>query len=704
MRVLVLLVVGLILGCDRPRVENAAGSLRVDSSTLPFPRTFVGYSSAVQLSIQNTSKVTRSAALEIEAASPGPFRIAAEQLEIPGGATAAVQVELAPTTPGPQRGTLRLTSEGELLEIALSGEAVNPPACAPSGPCRTARFDPALGTCQEDLAPDGTSCASATPCLETAHCQAGSCIGDARACDDGNACSLDACDPTVGCVHFDRADSCPAPADPCKAAVCDPAQGCGQVDAPDGTPCGPADCVSAHVCIVGKCEIRAVPEGATCAPASPCQGRGICRNQVCEQPPVAPLQEIWSYTASSPYQLSFSGITDEGGNLYWLECPQCPMCDVAASCIVSSATAGGVIRFRQSPAPDMNSPGQMLLSGPYLVLASPQWWVRGLSRVDGSTLWEVDLNLALGGSESDPAESGGGAGAKFVPEWRIASLLADARGQVIVQTKVPSWLLALDAATGATRWRRTSPASATRPALDELGNLYFGADRANHPPSLVSLAPTGQERWSAPGVSAAPEAVFNGRVFRFGASLVSTLDGAVLPGPQLWGNPPEAPRSVLLGNGVGYVFGQTLGSAEGGGGAPFRPPPPLTELFQIDPLTGAIRWSRSVSDGDPHSIAQPVLTASGSVLFAYVAPSVTAQGWHTPWLVEIDRSGNERFRCELPSGSGFDEASLASGRLVLSRNSGSLSSLHAFSVPGIEPAGRGWMTRGGTPGREGRPR
>jgi RHS repeat-associated protein len=147
-------------------------------------------------------------------------------------------------------------------DTCQSGTCVgsNPVTCAPSDPCHTAgTCDPSAGTCSNQTAPDGTGCDDGNPCTFGDTCSAGVCAGTAGACDggasgggttgtdagapdsgadvsdsgstvcaatdichlpgtfnadagtctlggfvnmdDGNACTLDTCDPVNGIVH-----------------------------------------------------------------------------------------------------------------------------------------------------------------------------------------------------------------------------------------------------------------------------------------------------------------------------------------------------------------------------------------------------------------------------------------------------------------------------------------------------------------------
>ena len=121
----------------------------------------------------------------------------------------------------------------------------NHPECTPIDQCHVAgACDPATGTCSNPPQVDGTACDDQNPCTQGETCQGGACQGgvtpsctaidqchdvgncdpgtgicsnppkdDASACDDGDPCTLDHCDPLEGCVHT------PTSADGCSLSV-----------------------------------------------------------------------------------------------------------------------------------------------------------------------------------------------------------------------------------------------------------------------------------------------------------------------------------------------------------------------------------------------------------------------------------------------------------------------------------------------------
>ena len=108
--------------------------------------------------------------------------------------------------------------------------------CATGKPCVRAQC--VDGRCQSAFAPSGTSCDNNDLCDGVARCDdSGVCRpGAPPAVDDGNACTVDSCDPAKGVVHtpVDTDDH-----DACTTDGCDPATGITHVavDIDDGDDC-----------------------------------------------------------------------------------------------------------------------------------------------------------------------------------------------------------------------------------------------------------------------------------------------------------------------------------------------------------------------------------------------------------------------------------------------------------------------------------
>lgn len=257
--------------CSGDKVKSLRGDFWTDQQALTFERTWVGHPRTVELRVFNTHRMPLSVQAEVGA----PFSIEADELNLSAGGERVLRVRFEPDAAGDVDSVLTLRADALELRIPVTGAADSTPKCEDT-PCTTSVFDPATGTCRSENRPNGAACTSA--CVDGGVCQEGLCVGQARSCDDGNACTTDACDASSGCVNVDASAQCGAPEDPCRAARCDPVLGCVEEDVADGTLCGAATCGgNANVCVAGACVTRTNP-GTLCTTGC---GIGTCQNDIC---------------------------------------------------------------------------------------------------------------------------------------------------------------------------------------------------------------------------------------------------------------------------------------------------------------------------------------------------------------------------------------------------------------------------------------
>lgn len=211
-----------------------------------------------------------------------------------------------------------------------AGEALD---CPDPGPCQEGLCDPVQGCIAEPRA-DGTSCSDGDACNGDETCQAGSCAGGTPpTCVDGDPCTTDGCDASLGCTFeaapdgtsctdgdaCNGAETCQAgtctagsPPDcndpnPCRVGSCDPQQGCISDPVADGTSCSDGDaCNGEEMCSAGNCMPGAVldcddaqpctadscdpllgcvydaaPDGTSCADGNACNGAESCLSGDC---------------------------------------------------------------------------------------------------------------------------------------------------------------------------------------------------------------------------------------------------------------------------------------------------------------------------------------------------------------------------------------------------------------------------------------
>ncbi len=189
----------------------------------------------------------------------------------------------------------------------ISGACVDGGGLNPAQVCEAC--DPATSQSAWTVRPDGTGCDDADLCTSADQCTAGVCAGSSYACDDGLACTADACDGLGGCTATITsgcliggvcyADGASNPANACE--VCAPAtsdsdwsQRTGGTPCDDGSACTTGDACSAGVCVGSPvdCDDANACTDDACDPAtgcsntpntSPCSDGLYCTvNDVCD--------------------------------------------------------------------------------------------------------------------------------------------------------------------------------------------------------------------------------------------------------------------------------------------------------------------------------------------------------------------------------------------------------------------------------------
>jgi len=204
------------------------------------------------------------------------------------GLTLPVRVAWTPRGPSALDAVIVVETDVEgsqRLEVRAMGEASAPPDCDDANPCTVDRFDRSDGHCLHSVR-EGT-CDDGNACTADDRCVAGSCLGVGRRCDDDDVCTLNLCDPAIGCIHPPDGRRCDD-GDPCTADLCDREDGCTHPDAPDGTACGALSCAEAHVCVFGACralDVRGLSDGFPCSDADPCTEGDACLAGACASGP-----------------------------------------------------------------------------------------------------------------------------------------------------------------------------------------------------------------------------------------------------------------------------------------------------------------------------------------------------------------------------------------------------------------------------------
>lgn len=653
----------------RPAGVVATGSTsRLDPSSLDFGTVTVGRRATLPLVIVNEGRASRTLTISLE----GDGYELPAALELPGGGQTEVLVAFAPLRPGASAGLARFVDAETTLELSLRGLATEAPTCPRTSlPCRTLEPDE-QGACVERPDREGLPCEQ--PCIENGRCLSGVCVGAARRCDDGDACTTDRCSEERGCV-FDPL-TCPAPGDPCRAASCDPTRGCLATEVKDGTSCGPNDCVTARVCLSGQCRSVTAPEGSTCAEGSFCQPAGSCRGSVCVRPPAAPLQPVWSATAPTGSGLIFPGVADGRGNLYWLTTRRPPTGEITTLVSVDSAGRArfsvdfaGVPLWRVT-ALDVPASPMFLISDAQLAIKvgggpdRAQHRLEVRSTTDGALQWSrsrPDFVGPLGVPAGAPLYLLG-AGTVGVPARLWLNLRTNTGGANWL-----SWLAVLDPLTGALLWQRRGTYFDDAIADDEA--IYVRESLTTT--TLWSWSATGQLRWQQDGS-------------RGSATLSSLWDRALLtayppllrdaatglPQRALDGGLPISPWTLRLSDRVISVAESTCRGW----------------VTMHDPLGR----ERPTAWEPGRCFGEPLLTSRGTLLVGLSSP---------PEVREIALDGGTLFACPLQHLANGPAVLVGSRWITWDRQGG----VHAVDVPVPGPAPRGWVTAEGSAARARRP-
>ena len=151
--------------------------------------------------------------------------------------------------------------------------------------CVSWACDPFVGKClPKNLSESGPCDADNSQCTPGDHCQAGVCLpGDVTDCNDKVSCTLDWCDPGLGCQHqalnigCDDGDGCTLD-DVCVAGVC---QGSLAKPCDDGNAC------TSDGCVAGTCTIKQLT-GTVCDDGNPCSVGDACAKGQCQSGALKP--------------------------------------------------------------------------------------------------------------------------------------------------------------------------------------------------------------------------------------------------------------------------------------------------------------------------------------------------------------------------------------------------------------------------------
>lgn len=179
----------------------------------------------------------------------------------------------------------------------IGGRCFAANATNPASACQACQ--PAANTFSWTTLSDGAPCDAGDLCVVNATCAAGVCEGESLACEDGNDCTENACDPSLGCVFTPLADgvacddgnACTLD-DVCLAGTCSP----GENPCDDGNPCTTNGCVAetgectsefnTNPCETGNaCTVNDVCSEGECIAGGPrnCNDGNSCTIDLCDE-------------------------------------------------------------------------------------------------------------------------------------------------------------------------------------------------------------------------------------------------------------------------------------------------------------------------------------------------------------------------------------------------------------------------------------
>jgi hypothetical protein len=173
-----------------------------------------------------------------------------------------------------------------LNERCVAGSCVSDPlACDDGNPCTADACVPASG-CGFTPVPNGQSCSDLDFCDGLETCQAGSCVVSAPPdCNDGNPCTADGCSTSTGCTHAAVASCCFTDGDCVDADACTVNERCvGGACQSDTRNCNDGNACTVDGCDPASgCTNTAVIDGTGCTDGSACDGSEACTAGTCRE-------------------------------------------------------------------------------------------------------------------------------------------------------------------------------------------------------------------------------------------------------------------------------------------------------------------------------------------------------------------------------------------------------------------------------------
>ncbi|MCO4761723.1 MAG: hypothetical protein KC502_09480 [Myxococcales bacterium] len=147
-----------------------------------------------------------------------------------------------------------------------------PKACNPGKPCVTGTCSIVDGKCKYSVS-DGFTCNDGDPCTKTDKCAGEICKGVPLDCNDNNPCTNDVCDAKAGCKNTTNTAKCDAdgdactPGDACSGGKCTAGQA---KDCDDKEACTTDSCDSKTGACVNKKDNKSCDDGDACTTSDAC--------------------------------------------------------------------------------------------------------------------------------------------------------------------------------------------------------------------------------------------------------------------------------------------------------------------------------------------------------------------------------------------------------------------------------------------------
>jgi len=229
---------------------------------------------------------------------------------------------------------------------SASGQCLpsQPPTLDDGNPCTVDSCDPTLGVTHHPSAVGSACGGQGNACEGIGECDgAGQCVGGQPAViDDGNACTVDSCDPQLGPKHDPI--EIPSDGDPCTVEACDPVHGLTQALAEPGTSCleSTSACEAAICDVGGACLKKSVPGFDDGDP---------CTNDVCD-PKTFSVTHVpaaaGTACSTSPGLCGSKGVCTDQGDCKEVE--RGPVIDDGNPCTVDVCDAqSGVVQHTPTP-------------------------------------------------------------------------------------------------------------------------------------------------------------------------------------------------------------------------------------------------------------------------------------------------------------------------------------------------------------------